>query len=453
MITHNEYETRFPDYDYITKPNYSGIILFSSVFGVLNEMRSYNNGRVVRAKILSSSEVDTANDDDFHHFALFENEALTKSDPPSVVTLYDQIMPALHIMYLVFPEELNPSFCYAWNSSGGGGYSVSSPSGGNSNGPTLDHDVDPSDIAEEDPPEEDLINISLSSNIPDDVNMIGSGSYTRGTWVAVGYEWKETFLTCVFEKWVGGFNRVDTPFFLYKAEMDIEATAYFKDGTIYPCSDTTKRITNPVVDMKVAPSNAFGNYLGGTFGQTRTSKSGKPLYHYGLDLAVLPGTPIFAMYSGVVVGIRDDAPNKEVAKSYGNMIMIESEINNSGDANEGQIIRTLYAHLQYNNAIAINPRTGVPFKINDNVYQGELIGYSGKTGNAFNVPYAHLHLGILVDDAWVDPAQYINGVVNTATLSSTQGEIGDIQCDTGSRSVYLDSDVDEEDDEDVDEDL
>ena len=72
------------------------------------------------------------------------------------------------------------------------------------------------------------------------------------------------------------------------------------------------------------------------------------------------------------------------------------------------------------------------YKYGDSVYQGELIGYSGATGNAYNVPNKHLHLGIKVDGSWVDPAPYINGTFDVDNLSVNAGRIDISRCDTGS---------------------
>ncbi len=47
------------------------------------------------------------------------------------------------------------------------------------------------------------------------------------------------------------------------------------------------------------------------------------------------------------------------------------------------------------------------------VYQGEVIAYSGRTGNAYDVNYAHLHLAIKKNYRFIDPEPYINGKLNT----------------------------------------
>lgn len=66
----------------------------------------------------------------------------------------------------------------------------------------------------------------------------------------------------------------------------------------------------------------------------------------------------------------------------------------------------------------------------DVIYQGEIIGYTGKTGNCYDIPNYHLHL-VVVDyekrnagnGKYLNPEDYINGNVdwtddNKRTLES-----------------------------------
>lgn len=95
-------------------------------------------------------------------------------------------------------------------------------------------------------------------------------------------------------------------------------------------------------------------------------------------------------------------------------------------------------HLQADNPVAINPRTGVPFKPGDNLFRGEIIGYTGRTGNAYNVPYKHLHLGVKRNGYYVDPADYINGELqwnNEAKTSISETKIINIKCNDESIKV------------------
>ena len=90
--------------------------------------------------------------------------------------------------------------------------------------------------------------------------------------------------------------------------------------------------------------------------------------HSGYDWSMTEGTPIYATSSGTVEITRFN-----LTEGYGNYIVI----NHSGG------FRTLYAHL----------RANTPFNVSvgEEVNQGELIGWSGNTGNSSG---AHLHFGV-----------------------------------------------------------
>ena len=160
--------------------------------------------------------------------------------------------------------------------------------------------------------------------------------------------------------------------------------------------------------MKVAGSNIFGtNYRGGTYGYTRTYDDGSAKKHGGLDIKADIGTPVFAIYGGIVTKTVFSLPTDEHGIGYGNQIRIKSIIN-------GIELEFLYAHLESGNAININPRTLKKFKFGDYVFRGELIGYTGRSGNAYDdedVPNKHLHLGIKIEETWVDPILYLNGEI------------------------------------------
>ena len=211
---------------------------------------------------------------------------------------------------------------------------------------------------------------------------------------------------------------------MVQVNADMVSTAYYEQTR--PCTDSTRMITNPLINMKIASSNTWGNYKGGTFGMTRKDEDGNPKRHQGIDLLATEGTPIFAMYSGVILSVFSDCPNIPDSGSsnggFGNELRIKTTLDN------GSSFIVQYAHLNYGTPIAINPRTGSPYAINDVVYQGDLIGYTGRTGNAYNVPYKHLHLGVKLNGRWVNPADYINGSIDVNTINTTRGRINDIIC-------------------------
>ena len=83
--------------------------------------------------------------------------------------------------------------------------------------------------------------------------------------------------------------------------------------------------------------------------------------------------------------------------------------------------------------IAINPRTGKAFAPGDTVYAGEIIGYTGRTGNAYNVHFPHLHLSVL-NSSWqyINPENFVNGKFQWENDSKTRisrRNLIDIKCD------------------------
>lgn len=100
--------------------------------------------------------------------------------------------------------------------------------------------------------------------------------------------------------------------------------------------------------------------------------------HKGVDIGTPMGTPVLAAKSGTVTWASWNG-------GYGNCIIISHGNGNS----------TLYGHL-----------SGYNVTTDQQVKQGQVIGYSGNTGNSTG---PHLHFGIIENSNWIDPLNYLTG--------------------------------------------
>lgn len=112
-------------------------------------------------------------------------------------------------------------------------------------------------------------------------------------------------------------------------------------------------------------------------------------YHGAVDFGVSSGTPVFAVEDGVVNWVQKwDGKTTTGNQSYGNLIRIEHENYN------GKKLETYYAHLS---KILVNK--------GDKVKSGELIAYSGRSGN---VTGSHLHFEVRLNRTRVNPLNWFD---------------------------------------------
>lgn len=112
----------------------------------------------------------------------------------------------------------------------------------------------------------------------------------------------------------------------------------------------------------------FGNRIHPVFGT--------PHFHDGIDIGVGSGTPVAAAAGGEVIMVSWYG-------GYGKSIRID----------HGNGIVTMYSHL-----------SSYEVSVGDYVSPGDLIGYSGNTGNSTG---AHLHFTVIVDGTPVDPMGWL----------------------------------------------
>ena len=118
------------------------------------------------------------------------------------------------------------------------------------------------------------------------------------------------------------------------------------------------------------------NQVSSPFGFRDAPTAGASTYHQGVDLRAPAGTPIYASRGGVVT-----------TASFGNAAGYYVSINH------GDGFSSIYMHM-----------TNYVVSRGQQVNQGQLIGYVGKTGVATG---NHLHFGIAYNGAYQNPANYV----------------------------------------------
>jgi murein DD-endopeptidase MepM/ murein hydrolase activator NlpD len=141
--------------------------------------------------------------------------------------------------------------------------------------------------------------------------------------------------------------------------------------------------------------------------QGHNATYGKP--HGGVDFGVAEGTPVFAVKDGELSSLTDPT-------GFGTYASIRQ--------NDGKT--SIYGHLS---------RVGVPS--GQNVRAGDLIGYSGNTGNSTG---AHLHFEMRDGATKLDPLNYLEGATSAPDSSggATAHPIyGSLKAETSNGSISL----------------
>lgn len=120
--------------------------------------------------------------------------------------------------------------------------------------------------------------------------------------------------------------------------------------------------------------------------------------HGAIDLRAAVGTPVYAAEAGVTDWVQIwDGSTRTGLQSYGTAIRIKHA------DYEGRTLQTRYAHL-----------SGVMVYLNERVEEGQLIGYTGATGN---VSGPHLHFEVIWGGARQNPLTWLDGDFSKASAS------------------------------------
>lgn len=126
--------------------------------------------------------------------------------------------------------------------------------------------------------------------------------------------------------------------------------------------------------------------------------------HNAIDLRAGAGTPVYAAEGGTVDQLQTwDGHTRTGMQSYGTMVRLRHA------DYRGQPLQTRYAHL-----------TRVCVKAGQLVREGDLLGYSGQTGNCAG---AHLHFEVLLAGVRCNPLNWLDGEFSCAS-PAVQAHLG-----------------------------
>jgi hypothetical protein len=159
---------------------------------------------------------------------------------------------------------------------------------------------------------------------------------------------------------------------------------------------------DPLTEMRIVGTdeNDQNNHIGGLYGCVRLtalldeqncttwaanitnfpSISGKNKVHDGIDLYAALNTPLYSMYNGTVEAVYNGSTT-----NLGNYLIIKSTKTEHLLSNEESTIFIAYSHLQ-----------SISVKKGDIIKQGQLIGYTGNSGNASDISSWRYHVHLQV---------------------------------------------------------
>ena len=397
--THEYIVTLFPEYHYsgfnnratfLNKADFSGVILYSDKAGNFLRAEHYTKGRIEPGILLGPGD---KSGNHTIYLAVYQ-KLQTKSDD------WDETLDEVIVVGTRPKPNPMPD-------------SIEDPTEGNITDPRQDENKEVTGETEHPGGGGGITcNVTIFAADVKKGGVSGEGTYAQNSIVSISALplWGHKF-----SDWSGTLAG-QPPAFSFPIRTDIFSIAHF---TAYdPCTDLLNNKANPLHAMQLAPPGGW-NIKGATYGITRRNEQGVPTIHNGVDLYAPPGAPVYAMFGGVVGRCVTGQPNKiKEGKEMiyppgytgdkngaGNRIFVYSMI----DGNE---VSTGYWHLMAGEPVAVNPRTGQPFRPGDEVFPGELIGYAGHTGNAgADVP--HLHLNMSRNGKSINPAEYLNAVITT----------------------------------------
>ena len=195
MVTGFRYWRAHPAFDYLDKPDYTGAVVFSTVAGKLVEVQAYDSGRILPADIVDGS-VEGAGGA-LSYIVVYSEDPGTKAGPDGAGE------PVGSYVVSVGGEETESP--WYWD-------------------PERESAAVP----------EKSYTVSLSCDIPDEVEMTGSGTYTAESTVFVDYSQKYSVKVLKLDHWTGDFAWTRSIRFSHRLTDDVESTAWFEQRCLVP---------------------------------------------------------------------------------------------------------------------------------------------------------------------------------------------------------------------------
>ena len=163
MVAEAQYIANHPGFDYLDMPNFTGAVLLATPEGGVFRVENYQSGLVRESVLLQKEEI--AGKSGLHYLKLYRQATDTRT-------------------------------------------------GGNPDGWELETAVCLAEKPETDPAGKSALlishpqyTVSITTNLPDYVDVKGCGTYSSGSWATLGCFPRHTFITMDFGRWTGSFAR------------------------------------------------------------------------------------------------------------------------------------------------------------------------------------------------------------------------------------------------------
>ena len=184
MVAEAQYAANHPDFDYLEMPGFTGAVLLSTPEGNVFRVENYRGGLAGESVLLPQREI--AGKSGLHYLKLYRPADTRAGGDPD-------------------EWELESAVCLAEK-------------------PETDR-AEKSALLISHP----QYTVSLTTNLPDYVDVKGCGTYSSGSWATLGGFPRHTFYSLDFGRWTGDFAGEKRPYFPWKVTHDIQATAWYED--------------------------------------------------------------------------------------------------------------------------------------------------------------------------------------------------------------------------------